>query len=635
MKDLFFSTEITILVFVVFTLVIIVAIILRIEFSYSVRRFKKLNQEINNLKKRDLKNFFIIDKFLTIPVWIRDSNGKISYINNIYKKLTDSGDEDFLEISSKSQNIAEKVIKENKELSEEVFLVLGNQRIPMKVTEAPFLDSVQYNEGSIGFAFDIKEIEKQRSDIKYINSIYQNFFNYSSTAVAIFDAMQKLTFYNQAFVKLWKLKESFLQNYPSYSEILEELRSKSLIPEQINFRKYKEQALSVFTSIVRTDEELLYLPDNRTLRQVIIPLSNGSLLFSYDDQTNVLELERSYNVLLSVQKQTIDNINEGVAVFTEDGILNFCNQKFLQLLDKTEIQGKIHYQQFFATLQKDIISLNDISNWQDIKQKFISFFNAGNKAYEVLELKNNTYYEFFVTILPDASRLFTINNITDSYKLQKALTAERDALEKANIQKINFLKNVSYQIRSPLTTIMGYSELIKEFSKAGYKNIDEGYLDNILESSKQLSNLIEDIIILTKENKENSEIESVELTKILKNNIGRYKNNLKSLPKEFFIRSNKISFNKICLFLFKNIGDFCEKNKYNFFISLEKNAIEILVNSKNENHLNIFENYSNYKKLSKELDFLLIDLLQKNANVEITETKENSSLIIKILFQKV
>lgn len=637
-RDLFSSTEITILIFLVFIILFIISIILRTEFSYSARRFRKLNQEINLLRKRDLKNFFILDKFLNLPLWVRDSRGKIAYGNIHYKKLTNSGDEDFIELSSKNKDFAEKAIKENKQLSEEIFVVLQNERVPFKITETPFVDQNQYGEGSIGFAMDIKEIEKQRNDIKYINSIYQNFFNYSSTAVAIFDVSQKLTFYNSAFIKLWKFKESFLQNYPSYSEILEELRSKSLIPEQINFRKYKEQALGLFTSVIKTHEELLYLPDNRTFRQVIIPLSDGSLLFSYDDQTNVLALERSYNVLLSVQKQTIDNITEGIAVFTEDGILSFYNPKFLKILNKAEIESRIHYQQFFLELKDIIVSLNGFSNWQDIHQKIISFFNIGNKSYEILELKNNKYYEFFVTILPDASRLFTINNITDSYKLQKALIAERDVLEKANDQKINFLKNVSYQIRSPLTTIIGYAEFIKEFSKAGSKQINESYLDNILESSKQLSNLIEDIIILTKENKENSKVENIEITQLIKNSIGKYKKHLKNIGQEVFIKSNATSFSNICVFLFKNIGDFCAKNKYDFLISLKPNFIEISVSLQileTENTGNIFENYNNYKKLSKELDFLLIDLLQKTANVQIIEEKTGENLIIKILFEKV
>ncbi|MFN9915817.1 MAG: hypothetical protein ACK53L_24710, partial [Pirellulaceae bacterium] len=209
-----------------------------------------------------------------------------------------------------------------------------------------------------------------------------------------------LNYYNPSFVKLWHFREEFLNKSPSYSEILEDLRARFLVPEQIDFKKYKEQALDIFTSILRKHEEVIYLPDGKIIRQVIIPLSDGGLLFSYDDQTDRLSLERAYNVLLSVQKHTIDHLQEAVAVFAENGRLSFVNPNFLKVWKIKEISENIHYLDFFESNLKTIFSLGEENDWQKIKQKFVDYFSDGKTRGELLQIKKDRFFEISITILP-------------------------------------------------------------------------------------------------------------------------------------------------------------------------------------------------------------------------------------------
>ena len=65
----------------------------------------------------------------------------------------------------------------------------------------------------------------------------------------------------------------------------------------------------------------VHLPDGRTLRKRVSPHPFGGLLFTYEDVTDSLTLERSYNTLIEVQRRTLDNLYEGVALIGADGRL--------------------------------------------------------------------------------------------------------------------------------------------------------------------------------------------------------------------------------------------------------------------------------------------------------------------------
>ena len=75
----------------------------------------------------------------------------------------------------------------------------------------------------------------------------------------------------------------------------------------------------MFTSLIEPLTELMHLPDDRTLSVSVSPHPLGGLIFVYEDVTDRLALERSYNTLIEVQRETLDNLFEGIAVFGSDG----------------------------------------------------------------------------------------------------------------------------------------------------------------------------------------------------------------------------------------------------------------------------------------------------------------------------
>jgi hypothetical protein len=70
----------------------------------------------------------------------------------------------------------------------------------------------------------------------------------------------------------------------------------------------------MFTGLIDPYEDMLHLPGWFVLRMLVVPHKTGGLMMTFEDVTSRLALESSYNTLVAVQKETLDNLDEGVGV---------------------------------------------------------------------------------------------------------------------------------------------------------------------------------------------------------------------------------------------------------------------------------------------------------------------------------
>ncbi len=80
-------------------------------------------------------------------------------------------------------------------------------------------------------------------------------------------------------------------------------------------------------------------------------------------------------------------------------------------------------------------------------------------------------------------------------QVEAALTQARNQAEAANRAKSAFLANVSHELRTPLTAVLGFSSLLREKTLS---EKDRGYLEAIRAAGKSLSQLIDDILDLSR-----------------------------------------------------------------------------------------------------------------------------------------
>src|ERR671920_2066040 len=75
-----------------------------------------------------------------------------------------------------------------------------------------------------------------------------------------------------------------------------------------------------------------------------------------------------------------------------------------------------------------------------------------------ISMTDGRHFQFAAVPLPDGNALFTMVDVTDSTRIEAALRERAEALEAADRVKTDFVANVSYELRTPLTSIGGVAE---------------------------------------------------------------------------------------------------------------------------------------------------------------------------------
>ena len=190
--------------------------------------------------------------------------------------------------------------------------------------------TVPAGRGSAGIGIDATEAEAMRAELKRMADAHRRTLDQLATGVAIFGSDQRLVFYNAAYRSLWDLDAGFLDQGPTDSAVLDQLRAARKLPDEQDFRQWKT-ALHEAYRAVEPKEHTWHLPDGRTMRVVTTPNPEGGVIYLFHDVTERLDLERRYDALIRVQGETLDNLTEAVAVFGSDGRLRLFNPVFARM----------------------------------------------------------------------------------------------------------------------------------------------------------------------------------------------------------------------------------------------------------------------------------------------------------------
>ena len=314
------------------------------------------------------------------------------------------------------------------------------------------------------------------------------------TAVAIFGKDQKLTFYNRAFVKLWGFPEAWLDRHPSDGEILDRLREMRKLPEQRDYQAWKRQRLAMYQNRESAQEDLWHIPGGQTMRVVAQPHPFGGLSFLYEDVTEKLALESSYNTLIKVQSATLDTLVEGVAVFGPDGRMKLHNAAFARIWDmsEAELDGEPHIRTIADVATR---KFGDGAMWDRLIQQIVSGA-AQQRDMGDVERSDRTILSLALSPLPDGATLATFADVTDRFRIESALRDRGDALEAADKLKSDFIKHVSYELRTPLNTILGFSEHLASGVPGELNAQQNEYVGAIVTGAGTLKELVNDILDL-------------------------------------------------------------------------------------------------------------------------------------------
>ena len=448
----------------------------------------------NTRLKAELRRYSNLLNSSINPVWQRDNDLKIIYCNLAFSEVAEESSESVLalgdmELYKGHRALAKKALETGVEQTMRQHIVVGGERRLYQIREVPMP-----GEGVIGYASHIGELEAAQSEVKLHAQALRDLLDSSTSAMAIYGRDMRLKLYNFAFVALWKHEESWLDSEPTYGEVLELMHEKRKLPEQANFKAFKQTQLKLFTTLIEPQEEFFYLPDGKTLRVIAIPHALGGILFAYEDVTDKLALERSYNTLIAVQRETLDNLHEGIAVFGENGRLRLSNPVFRGLwkLDADFTATEPHIRDVFGRC-RDFFTTED---WPGYLDKLLARLQMRQLATMRFERADGSVISCSAVPLPDGATLLSFTDITDSTLVERSLRERAEAFETADRMKTEFLASMSYELRSPLTSISGFSEMLAREYAGPLSTSQREYVDGIYQSAQHLGALIGDIIDL-------------------------------------------------------------------------------------------------------------------------------------------
>lgn len=435
------------------------------------------------------------------PVWVRNKRNDIIWCNRQYSELLVTTPEQAL-IEQKDLNFSKKpgsrslgemsstALSSNLPQTEQRHMIVqGDRRLyEIEVTPVPHLDL------TVGHARNITREEEAEKESERNTASTRELFEHLSSAIALYNKEFRLEFYNTAYAQLWHLEEQWLNTKPKMTEVIEQLRETRMIPEQADFRSYKQGLIDTFSKLINPLEEMLYLPNGTSLRQLVIPRPNGGVMLMLEDVTSRLELESSYNTLIAVQKETLDNLAEGVAAFGGDGRLKLWNPAFARMwkLNPEDMEGSPH---ITLLVEKQRQCFSD-GEWPKAKENLLSQGLDRNMRDGVMRRSDDIVIEFAAVPLPDGGMLVTHIDITDTIRVENALREKTAALEAAERLKLEFIANVSYQLRTPLNAIIGFTEILDKEYFGALNDRQKGYTRGLSEAGERLMSLINDILDL-------------------------------------------------------------------------------------------------------------------------------------------
>lgn len=431
---------------------------------------------------------------LPAPVWVRGEDLALVWCNRAYASAADAispqaAVDEGRELISGAKDLAERARAEDRAVSESHHVVIDGLRRLLHVIETPLPG------GGAGFALDLSGLEEAEDALERHRRAHALVLENLGTAIAVFGTDTRLSFYNAAYARLWGLDDGTLAEKPAYTEILEILRSRRRLPETADFAAYRTEELRRFADLIAPTEDLLHLPDGRTLRRTVSPHPLGGLLLTYEDVTDRLALERSYNTSIAVQRATLDHLHEGVAVFGGDGRLALVNPAFAAMwnLPSGFEAGTMHASELIDAQRS---YFGDAAQWSAMQDRLASLIAGREVRRGRFERADGSVLDYAALPLPDGASLLTFVDATDSVRVERALRERNDALAAANRLKSEFISNVSYEVRAPLTTALGFSEILLDeyFGKLNARQKE--YLRGIHESAGSLAGLIDDILDL-------------------------------------------------------------------------------------------------------------------------------------------
>ena len=447
----------------------------------------------SHLAAAELTGMLAVLTGLPNPAWLRDSTGQLTFANGPYAALAkaarrpSSGAQppELLEPAALQRHLA----------------ALAADRRPQTGTvtlgEAAAFDLHEFpvGEGTAGVLLPRPEAAPAKdASLSHLSGI----INALATPIAIFDAGRELVQFNRAYCELWGLDPNWLKLGMDERAILDKLRTEGVLPNEPDYQAWRAKHLTSYQLTAPRESEPWHLPDGRSIQVIAAPAGpKGGVIYVFEDITAQLNLKSQHKALLDVQRSTLNALSEGVAVFGTNGKLTLSNPRLSTLwkLPMNELGQNPHIDQVAEAVARAMPE-DGAAIWRDLKRGIIDLNPTRSDQSGRIERADGKLIDYAAVRLPDGQTMMTFLDVTESANYQRVLKERNEALITADRLKDAFVQNVSYELRSPLTNIIGFADLLASETAGVLNERQRAYTDYIRASSVTLGVLIDNILDL-------------------------------------------------------------------------------------------------------------------------------------------
>src|SRR5579884_3571116 len=435
------------------------------------------------------------------PMWYRGPDLKLGLVNSAFVHAVEG--RDAADVISRSAELldaqgedsavasAHEAQEKGRVISRMQPAIIRAERRMLRIVDVPLAG------GAVaGFAIDVQDLEDARSELgRYIES-QRELADRMTAGTAQFDADRTLSFFNRPFAVMSQLDPEWLAEKPEFDRVIDRMREQQRLPEARDFPAWKEERRGWFTSADEVIEEEWTLANGDHIRVVAQPLPDSGLRLFLEDRTEQLRLASARDTLLRVRAATFDNLFEAISVFASDGRLYLWNRRFLEdwEFDEEWLSTHPRVDELVPAMARKLVNPTAAAQ---IREMVRETTNDRRSASGRISMTDGRHFQFAAVPLPDGNALFTMVDVTDSTRIEAALRERATALEEADRVKTDFVANMSYELRTPLTSIGGFTELLQGGYAGELTSKGRDYVSAIIESVERLSKLINDVLDLT------------------------------------------------------------------------------------------------------------------------------------------
>ena len=438
------------------------------------------------------------------PMWFREADMRLALVNAAYVRAVEATSaatviEEGVELCEPVAGIsatdaAEAARTAGAAQQRTVPVTIEGERRIMRVVDVPLAAEGGRVFGIAGYAIDIQELESERGAHRRFVRTQRELLDRLSAAVAQFGPDQGLVFANQPFRRLFALSAEDVSEGHSFARLLDLWREGGRTPEVRDYPEWRQAHVDWFAKPDASEEDWL-LRDGTHLHVVAQPTPDGGLLLIAEDRTEQVQLAGARDTLLRVRTATFDNLFEAIAVFAPDGRLHLWNQRFRRLwnIDEHILAGHPRVDTLMGGLADRLAKPSQISVMQEVIRA--ATLERTQRVGEI-RFADGRHFDFASIPLPDGNALLIMLDITASRKMEGALRERNEALEAADKVKTAFLSRMSYELRTPLTSIGGFGEMLQSGYAGELPVAAKAYIDAIMDSVAVLGRQIDNVLDL-------------------------------------------------------------------------------------------------------------------------------------------